>query len=205
MLYPVQSANKGADHWLNVGHARWTDVRIGDIILERSLINYKLLIEAFHLMRSRKAQLREEWKRQNPSRGRQLSFLPYEWTDTQIKQCRYEVGAWKELATFELTTTGEVLPDSPVNRRLVLRRDYVGRTDYWEEPLMTYISVASGRRVALRTTDIVLPETEYVYSRLAYFFAATEAADWQVSRGIVSVPRVPDSKPETEISQRNLA
>jgi hypothetical protein len=51
--------------------------------------------------------------------------------------------------------------------------------------------------------DVILPETEEVYSRLAYFLAAQRAQDWQPPKDTGVPRRAPKLAPG--ISQRNLA
>jgi hypothetical protein len=203
MLYRVHNAEKDTYHWLEIGHSQATHVKPGDIILERNLTNYKLFIKAFHLMRFRKAELRKEWQRQNPDRSHLLRFHPYEWTEGQIKQFQYEVKSWDRLVTFERTAAGEIRLHSRVYRRLVFRRGLPDQTHHGEEPAAVYIDVCSGDIVNRKPSDVILPETEEVYSRLAYFLAAQRAQDWQPPKD-TGVPRRPP-KPAPGISQRNLA
>ncbi|KAB5515220.1 hypothetical protein GE09DRAFT_1294815 [Coniochaeta sp. 2T2.1] len=198
ILFLAKKPGSIASHWLEVGRYKSTGLKVGDIVLERDFTNYKLLVEAFHLMRFRKLELRKEWRRKYPERAHLLAYFDHEFDDDEINQVRYQVSPFDKLATLETSPTRRFT----VKRRLLLRRVLPNQNHFAGGELMAdYTSVNSGQTVNRKPGDIVLAESEEVYSRLAAFFSKEKAQVWQ---GLPD-PDAPatTTRPTLGISQRN--
>ncbi|KAB5577526.1 hypothetical protein GE09DRAFT_1086078 [Coniochaeta sp. 2T2.1] len=202
ILFSAQTTGSTDNHWVELGfYKERTRIKMGDVVLESNFTNYKLIIEAFHLMRFRKTELVKEWQRQTPEKAQLLQVLPHELNDSDIKQARYAVRPWDKLATLEVSSTGGLLGGPLVYRRLVLRRALPDPNNLLEEPRALYISVNTGQVVNQKPGDVIIPETERDYACLAAFFGKEKARVWQGHA--YSDARATATRPSLGISHRN--
>ncbi|KAB5551044.1 hypothetical protein GE09DRAFT_1222855 [Coniochaeta sp. 2T2.1] len=159
---------------------------VGDMIVERTLVNLKFFVDAYQAMKLRKHTLIQEWKRRHPDA-----------VDLVLRQ-RYEVAA-------ELNHQANQLAELELNPRLKIRYvtfwDPVRRRAETESPI--YLKVQAVRGVELERDysfgdetelrylvtgeeavvaghfDLVLPETEDVYRRLCSVVAGFTPEDWR--------------------------
>ncbi|KAB5515219.1 hypothetical protein GE09DRAFT_1160538 [Coniochaeta sp. 2T2.1] len=196
IVYRIIDADTNHTHFRALGHGRVSLATRGIVILESCFTNYKLLIEAFHLLRARKTELAREWQVQHLDKAHLINRHPYEWQDEEVRPHRYEVKLWDKLATIERDSKGKLLQRSYVYRRLVLRRALPHRL--WETPTYVYTSVVSGKVVRHKSDDLIIPETEEAYALLACFFSKQTSEEWQDSKRQMSA-----SPPLLGISRRN--
>lgn len=159
---------------------------IMDMVIERTVANYRLLVQAYHHLKLRKAALVEEWKCRNPTRVQSLSTHCYE-TNARVapnpRQKKPQEGLMViERAYQEEYEPGEITEGQVVQRRLFFTRGNhaLGRSGAWADSA-TYINVCTGvhsKKVKKKSRAIILPESEDVYARLAWFVRNVSEQDW---------------------------
>ncbi|KAH8905243.1 hypothetical protein BR93DRAFT_929496 [Coniochaeta sp. PMI_546] len=159
---------------------------IMDMVMERTVANYRLLVQAYHHLKLRKAALVEEWKSRNPTRVHSLSTHCYE-TKARVapnpRQKKPQEGLMViERAYQEEYEPGEITEGQVVQRRLFFTRGNhaLGRSGAWADNA-TYINVCTGvhsKKVKKKSRAIILPESEDVYARLAWFVRNVSEQDW---------------------------
>ncbi|OIW34629.1 hypothetical protein CONLIGDRAFT_626660 [Coniochaeta ligniaria NRRL 30616] len=192
LLYQTSKSDAHNLTQLGTSETRCPKVSAGivDFVVERTQANYKLLVEAYYHLRLRKVQLANEWKRRNPTRAGSLVSHPYEVDPQHGPPPRHN--------TVPDTLTGlgravredfepwEITEVSLAGRRLHFARGRPVHADFScsgeEEASYITASTASGgahvERAKRPLKAIVLPESEEVYARLAWFVRHMSAKRW---------------------------
>ncbi|KAB5580246.1 hypothetical protein GE09DRAFT_1081456 [Coniochaeta sp. 2T2.1] len=159
-----------------------------DIVIERNLENYKLLIEAYHYLRARKSELVKEWKRVN--RARTHLLVPHSYAranDEHEPPLKYKRCAMC-IRLIEYTPSADLEPEaehepSLISRRVLFQRAKNIRQNYTYsmEKLPDYFAWRDSVKITKQKTirnAFILPESEEVYSRLAWFVHTVSEGDW---------------------------
>ncbi|KAB5551050.1 hypothetical protein GE09DRAFT_1124731 [Coniochaeta sp. 2T2.1] len=159
-----------------------------DIVIERNLQNYMLLVEAYHYLRLRKSELVKEWKRAN--RARTHLLVPHGYAranDEHEPPLRYK-GCPMSFRLIQCTPSADLEPEaeqeaSLISRRVLfqraknIRQNYTYSMERLPEHFGWPNSVKITKQKAIRNA-FILPESEEVYSRLAWFVHTVSEETW---------------------------
>lgn len=165
---------------------------LAEIVIERTAANYKLLVEAYHHLKLRKAELTKEWKRRNPTRAHLMVSHRYEVDDPPRSSSgtvsqplwviEYEPPEGEEPEPGEIVEIVTVEGDHVPRRLFFVRGRPVQRNFSGCPTEATFINIASGEQstsVKRRSRCIMLPETEELYARLAWFVRNVSQKSWK--------------------------
>ncbi|KAB5580248.1 hypothetical protein GE09DRAFT_1254789 [Coniochaeta sp. 2T2.1] len=159
---------------------------LGDMVVERTLVNMKFLIDAFYAMKARKHTLAQEWKRRNPDTIDLVLRQPYEVAAELNKDAaklaelqpnpaikvRYVI-SWDQ--SSQRAETGNIIYLKALAvRGTPFERDYA----FSEE--RSYVYLMTGEEAQLMGRfNLVLPKTEDVYRRLCAVVSVFTMDDWK--------------------------